>query len=64
MLNIKVGDQDQDGFVNVIVSEGSEDGREIAAWGVSGSKAYESIMKHGYDVIEYAGNGNYTAKRS
>ena len=64
MLNVKIGDQDRDGYVSVIVREGSEDGRKIAAWGVSGSKAYESIMKHGYDVIEYAGNGNYTAKRS
>lgn len=64
MLNVKVGDQDQDGFVNVIVSEGSEDGREIAAWGVSGSKAYESIMKHGYEPQQYLGNGSYLAVRN
>ena len=63
MLNVKIGDKDQDDFVSVIVSEGSEDGPEIAAWRVSYSKAYESIVKHGYDVIEYLGNWNFSASR-
>lgn len=63
MLNVKIGDKDQDDFVSVIVSEGSEDGPEVAAWGVSHSKAYESIVKHGYNVVEYLGNGNFSASR-
>lgn len=63
MLNIKVGDQDPQGFVNVFVSEDPEGEREIASWGVLGSKAYESIQKHGYDLVQYLGNGSYKAER-
>lgn len=64
MFNVKFGDKVQDGLVNVIVSEGSEDGREVDSWSSLGSYAFDDLLENGYEILEYLGNGSYSAARS